>query len=96
METNNKDAVILNDYVGDLEPVHPGSILHEEIRSRGIRQKEFASSIGMQPSHLSALIHGQRNITAAVAVKLEQALDIPANIWLNLQNQYDLGRASQR
>ena len=56
--------------------VHPGSILKDELRERKISQKEFAASIGMQASHLSALIHGVRNITADIAQRLEKALDI--------------------
>ena len=73
--------------------VHPGSILKDELRERKISQKEFAASIGMQASHLSALIHGVRNITADIAQRLEKALDIPAYIWMNLQSQYQLEKA---
>ena len=73
--------------------VHPGSILKDELRERKISQKEFAASIGMQASHLSALIHGVRNITADIAQRLERALDIPAYIWMNLQSQYQLEKA---
>ena len=73
--------------------VHPGSILKDELRERKISRKEFAASIGMQASHLSALIHGVRNITADIAQRLEKALDIPAYIWMNLQSQYQLEKA---
>ena len=75
--------------------VHPGSILQDELRERKISQKEFAVSIGMQASHLSALIHGVRNITADIAQRLERALGIPAYIWMNLQSQYQLEKRKQ-
>lgn len=82
---------ILND-IPLAQAVHPGGILQEELRSRKISQKDFAANIGMQASHLSALIHGVRNITADIAQRLEMGLGIPAYIWLNLQTQYNLGK----
>ena len=85
--------IVLNDYrLSDSE--HPGRILQEELKSRGVRQKDFCAQIGVQPSFLSALIHGNRNITTEIASRLERALDIPATVWLNLQNLYDLERLS--
>lgn len=44
----------------------------------------------MRPSHLSALIHGKRSISPQVAARIEEALNIPAKIWLNLQSNYNL------
>lgn len=89
METRNDGTIVLNDYrLGN--PEHPGSILQEELKSRGIRQKDFCETIGIQPSYLSAIIHGTRNISAEMALRLEKALGILAIVWLNLQNRYDL------
>ena len=88
MATNTK-AMILNKKRPSLG-VHPGEILQEELKSRGLLQNAFANRIGMQPSHLSALIHGKRNVTPAIAKKLEKELSIPATTWLNLQNLYRL------
>ena len=90
METKNEKWTIIND-LAPFEPVHPGSILGEELKARGISQKEFAKKIGLQATHLSALIHGTRNITPAVAAKLEIGLtNIPAELWLRLQNAYNI------
>lgn len=87
MERNNK--MVLNEK-GPSLAIHPGEVLQEELKSRGLLQNAFASRIGMQPSHLSALIHGRRNVTPAIARKLEEELGIPATTWLNLQNLYNL------
>ena len=73
-------------------PVHPGTILKEELKARGIRQKIFAAAIGMQPTHLNALLQGTRNITAQLALRLEAALKIPAATWMRLQENYNLDR----
>ena len=89
METNDKEGIVLNDVL-PVYAVHPGSVLVEELKERGIKQKDFAKSIGMEAPHLSALIHGRRNVTAAIASRLETGLGIPAPVWLNLQTRYNL------
>ena len=49
--------------------IHPGEILREELLERGIKQKDFAQQIGMQPSHLNAFIKGKRNMSDDLARK---------------------------
>ncbi len=68
---------------------HPGGILKEELRERGISQKELAETMGVQRSHLNELIKGTRDMTMTMAEKLERALGIRAVLWMNLQAQYD-------
>lgn len=68
---------------------HPGEVLAAELEERGITQKAFAEEIGMRPSHLSELINGKRNVTMAIADKLQEALGIDAQSWMNLQVQYN-------
>lgn len=68
---------------------HPGYILGMELKSRGLTQKVFAAQIAIQQSHLSEIIKGKRNITEQLAEKLEEALNIPAEQWRQLQAKYD-------
>ena len=82
----------IEEKIHPFNPVHPGTILKEELKARGIRQKVFAAAIGMQPTHLNALLQGGRNITAQLALRLEAALKIPAATWMNLQESYNLDR----
>ena len=90
METSNEMMWDSRD-ITPVMAIHPGEILGEELKSRGISHKEFAQSVGMQATHLSALIHGMRNITPALAAKLEKGLPgITASFWLGLQSQYNL------
>ena len=90
METNNETTYPAND-VAPAYPVHPGGILGEELKARGISQKKFAETIGLQATHLSALIHGTRSFTPSVAAKIASGLEeIPANVWIKLQEQYNL------
>lgn len=81
METNAKNII-------PAVATHPGTILKKELKARGIRQKDFAAAIGMPAPNLSELIKGKRNVTEAIAIKLEDALGIPFQNWMNLQNRY--------
>ena len=46
------------DRVTGFRAVHPGAILCEELKERGIKQKELAERIGIQASHLNEIIKG--------------------------------------
>jgi HTH-type transcriptional regulator/antitoxin HigA len=69
---------------------HPGEVLKEEIEARGLIKSELARKLGIQPGHLSELFKSKRNMSASLALKLEDLLGIPAETWLTLQNRYDL------
>ncbi len=81
METNETHST-------PFRAVHPAEIIKDEFKARGMTQKELAARMGMQPSNLSRLLKGE-NITASIAQKLEEALEIPADFWMRLQTQYD-------
>ncbi len=69
---------------------HPGEVLKDEIEARNLVKSAVASSIGILPGHLSELFKSKRNISASLALKLEDLLRISAETWLTLQNRYDL------
>lgn len=69
---------------------HPGEVLKDEIEARELSKTETAQKLGMQPGNLSELFKGKRNITAALALKLEDLLGISAEFWLNLQSRYEI------
>jgi HTH-type transcriptional regulator/antitoxin HigA len=70
--------------------LHPGEVLEEELETRGLIKSVFAMELKMYPSHFSDILKGKRNISAAIALKLEKALGIPAELWVRLQGEYDL------
>lgn len=70
--------------------VHPGMMIKPELDERGISQKEFAKMLGTQPSHLSEMLNGKRALTTELAVKIENAIGLPAKILLSAQTQYEL------
>ena len=76
------------------EATHPGEMIKDELKARGMTQKALAEETGIKPSVLSETINGKRSISLNVALALEKALDIPADMWMNLQTQYDLDSAN--
>ncbi|WP_153799082.1 HigA family addiction module antitoxin [Foetidibacter luteolus] len=70
--------------------IHPGEVLKDEIEERGLGKSEAAKALDIHGSNLSEIFKGKRNITPALALKLEEVLKIPAEFWLNMQNLHDL------
>ena len=75
-------------------PTHPGEMIKDELKERKMTQKQLATETGIKASVLSETINGKRSISLNVAIALEKALDIPADIWMNMQTQYDLDTAN--
>lgn len=77
----------LNDAV-PFEPTHPGEVLDDELKARGIKQKDFAKTIGVQASYLNDFIKGRCNLTEELAHKLDEALGISYDMWIRLHEGY--------
>ncbi len=73
---------------------HPGEMIKDELKERGMTQKQLAAETGIKASVLSETINGKRNVSLSVAIALEKALGISADIWMNMQTQYDLDTAN--
>jgi HTH-type transcriptional regulator/antitoxin HigA len=73
--------------------IHPGEVLKDEIESRNLVKSEFAKDLGILPGHLSELFKGKRHISAILALKLQDHLQISAETWMNLQVRHDLSVA---
>ena len=72
---------------------HPGELIKDELKERNMTQKELSETSGIKPSVLSETINGKRSVSLNVAVAMEKALGIPAEVWMILQTQYDLDSA---
>lgn len=75
------------------EPTHPGELLQDELECRNISQVRFAEQIGVSRSLLNEVIKCKRAVNTQLALLFEAALDIPAGLWLNLQNDFNMHRA---
>lgn len=72
---------------------HPGELIKDELKERGLTQKKLAEMTGIKASVISETISGKRSVSMNMAVALEKALGIPAEMWMNLQTQYNLDTA---
>ena len=72
---------------------HPGELIKDELKERNLTQKELSEMTGIKPSVLSETINGKRSVSLNMAIALEKTLGIPAEVWMNLQTQYDLDSA---
>ncbi len=71
--------------------IPPGEYLAEEIRERGLTQKELARRMGRPLNAINEIIRGKKAITAETALQLEDVMpEIPARFWLNLETDYQL------
>jgi len=69
--------------------VHPGEILKTEfMEPMGISAYELAKALSFPGIY--EVVRGKRAISADTAIRLGKYLDLPAQFWLNLQNDYDL------
>lgn len=74
-------------------PVHPGEMLGDELRARGMSQRKFAELIGCSYSFLNEVIKGKRAISTELSLKIEAATGIKAYIWIRLQSAYNMQSA---
>jgi len=82
----------LNDYQPDYA-VPPGEMLEYELELRGMSKSELARRTGLTEKHVNALVKAKSSITPETAIKLERAVGMPADYWLNLEANYQEIRA---
>ena len=79
----------------DLVPgsaIHPGELLRDELEARNMKQIDLAKNLGIAKNVMSEIINGKRNITPVLAVKLEEALEIKAEFWMQYQVTYEIDK----
>ncbi len=60
------------------------------MRPLGISINALARDIDVPPNRISAIVNGKRAITADTALRLGKYFRVSAEIWLDLQSDYDL------
>jgi addiction module HigA family antidote len=79
--------------IDNLPPIHPGIFLREEIEALGLSARKFAEHIHVPHNAVTAIMNGERSISAQMAIRLGQAFGTTPQYWLNLQAIYDLKQA---
>ncbi len=74
-------------------PIHPGEHLADEMRELNLSAAELARQIAVPVNRITQIVNGQRAITADTALRLGHWFGTGPEIWLNLQQLYELRRA---
>lgn len=78
-------------------PIHPGEVLKEDIMDElGLNARQVAAILSVPSNRISQIIRGQRSITADTALRLSRWLGTTPELWLRLQERYDLELAKMQ
>ena len=70
-------------------------LLEEFLKPLEISRSHFAARLGISVDILNEIISGKRGVTPEIALRLAQALGIPADFWLGLQQDWDYWNAAR-
>ena len=71
--------------------IHPGDILLTEfMEPLELSAYRLAKELQVPLPRVYDIVRGKRAITADTAIRLGMYFGLPAQFWLNLQNDYDL------
>ena len=74
-----------------LEPMHPGEVLREEfLVPLGLSAGALARACGLPRTRINRIAAERSGIIADTALRLAKVLDTTAQLWLNLQTDYEL------
>lgn len=84
------DPSMIANNLTPFEPTHPGELIRDELEERHLTQAKLAEQIGVSPSLLNEVVNGKRGVNTELALLLEAALGISAELWLKLQSDYNM------
>jgi antitoxin HigA-1 len=74
-----------------LKPMHPGEVLREEfLVPLKFSAGALAKACGVPRTRIERIVGEQTGVTADTALRLAKALGTTVQLWLNLQNDYDI------
>ena len=76
-----------------MRPVHPGEILRDELEALDMSANALSRALAVPVNRVTAILHGRRGITADTALRLARYFGTTPQVWLNLQQTYELRRA---
>lgn len=75
-------------------PIHPGEIVREEcLQASGLSVTKGAEVLGVTRQALNNVVNEKAGISPEMAIRLEKAFGSSADMWLGMQQKYDLAQA---
>ncbi len=81
----------------DLSSIHPGKVLREDfLTPMHLTAYQLPQSTGVPQTRISQILKDNRSISADTAHRFARFFGTSAQVWLSLQNQYDLEKSEAR
>ncbi len=71
-------------------PLHPGEMLKEEMKERGLSIQALARALRVPATRIHAIVNGKRGITADTSARLGCYFETSTNFWLKIQIDYEM------
>ena len=69
---------------------HPGHVLRAELDARGMSANRLALALCVPANRITAILRGERSVTAETAVRVGRYLGTGPAFWMSLQSAYDI------
>ena len=80
-----------------LKNIHPGEVLLEEfLKPMGVSAYKLSKDTGIPQTRISAIIKGNRAVTADTALRLSKYFGVSAKFWLGLQDDFDIEEGARQ
>lgn len=80
-----------------LKNIHPGEVLLEEfLKPMGVSAYKLSKDTGIPQTRISAIVKGNRAITADTALRLSKYFGVSAKFWLGLQDDFDIEEGARQ
>jgi antitoxin HigA-1 len=93
IDEDDEDLSMPADFI--IATPHPGLTIAAELDARKLTVSRASLMMRMPQSRLARIVSGQRSVTAESALRLGALFQVSPQFFMNLQSQYDLGRASK-
>lgn len=79
------------------KPSHPGEVIKElYLGPLGLTVTNAAEALGVTRKTFSELVNQKSGMSISMALRLSKAFDTTPELWLNMQQNYDLAKAKKR
>ena len=83
-----------NPLLAGLRPVHPGELLREDVLpALGLPKAQIARLLGVSRKTLYDILDEKQAVSAGMALRLGKLCGDGGNIWLAMQQNFDLQKA---
>lgn len=80
-----------------LPPIHPGALLRADVLpAAGLSITAAAAALGVSRQNLHSILAEKQSVTPEMALRLGKLFGNGPNLWLRMQQHFDLWRAQRK